>query len=929
MKNDSIRVRGAKANNLKNINVDIPRNKLVVITGVSGSGKSSLAFDTLYAEGQRKYVEGLSSYARQFLNLMDKPDAEKIEGISPAIAISPRKALHTPRSTVGTITEIYDYLRLLFSKIGKPHCPKCGKLLVKQDIDEISKKILKLKAKEDILILSPLARNQKGDHKDILREIKRKGFVRLRMDGIVQKTEDALTKSVDDNAFHNIEVVIDELMVDSNLDKKRMLDSLRIALRLGKGMVIITSRKADLIFNENYICEECGTSLGELEPRFFSFNSPLGACPECTGLGEKAEIDPEALMPNRNLTIEEGAIKPFVRNIGRSNEEGSFWNQFRAFAIRHKISLNEPVKNFPEKVLNLVLYGDKSFEGVIPILEKKYRESASEWTHQEIEQYMIIKKCPVCLGKRLKPEALAVKVSGKSIIEITELSADNIKNFFLKLGKEKSVVGDVIIKEILNRINLLVKVGLNYLALDRKAGTLSGGEEQRIRLSMQIGAQLNGVLYVLDEPSIGLHAKDQENLIKIIKELRDLGNTVIVVEHDPQTIREADWIIDVGPGAGREGGRIIFEGNPKQLLKSKTLTGQYMSGKKKIEIKKTEVSMPKYSGSRVSKSLLIKEVGENNLKNIDVKIPLAKFITVTGVSGSGKSSLVDDVLAKALLKKFYRAKDNPGKHGGILGTEFLNKVVLVDQSPIGRTPRSNPATYVGIFSFIRDIFSNTREAKIRNYSPGRFSFNVKGGRCEACEGQGQIKVEMYFLSDVYALCQECHGKRYNKEALEIEYKNKNIAEVLDMTVKEAMEFFKGEPGLFSKLKILDRVGLSYMKLGQPAPSLSGGEAQRVKLATELSRKDTGSTLYVLDEPTTGLHFDDINKLINILRDLVDKGNTVLAVEHNLDFIKASDWVIDLGPEGGEKGGYIVAEGSPKDIMKIKKSWTGRYLKKVS
>jgi excinuclease ABC subunit A len=930
LKNNFIRVKGAKANNLRNIDVDIPRNKLVVITGVSGSGKSSLAFDTLYAEGQRKYVEGLSSYARQFLNLMDKPDAEKIEGISPAIAISPRKALHTPRSTVGTITEIYDYLRLLFSKIGKPHCPECGKLLVKQDIQEISKKVLKLKSGDDILILSPLIKAQKGDHKDILREIKRKGFVRLRIDSVVYKTEDALAKSIDADVSHNIEVVIDELMIDLKLDKKRLLDSLRIALRMGKGIVIITSRKSDLAFNENFICEECGTSLEELEPRFFSFNSPLGACSGCTGLGEKAEIDPEALIPNKNLTIEEGAIRPFVRNIGRSDEEGSFWNQFKAFNQRHKFSLNEPVKNFSKEKMDLILYGDKSFDGVIPILEKKYRESASDWTHQEIEQYMIIKKCPVCSGKRLRPEALAVKIFKKSIIEITELSVDQIKDFFLhllkgkeRLSKEELNIAEPVIKEIVNRIDLLIKVGLNYLALDRKAGTLSGGEEQRIRLSMQIGARLNGVLYVLDEPSIGLHAKDQENLIKIIKELRDLGNTVIVVEHDPQTIREADWIIDVGPGAGKDGGRITFEGTPKNILKSKTLTGLYLSGKKKIEslsVKKSDDLNQKY--------LIIKNVSENNLKNINVKIPLGKFIAITGVSGSGKSSLVDDVLAKALLKKFYRAKDNPGKHKEILGTEFLNKVVLVDQSPIGRTPRSNPATYVGIFSFIRDIFANTREAQIRSYSPGRFSFNVKGGRCEACEGQGQIKVEMYFLSDVYALCQECHGKRYNKEALEIEYRSKNIAEVLDMTVKEAMDFFKGEPGLFQKLKILDRVGLSYMKLGQPAPSLSGGEAQRVKLATELSRKDTGNTLYILDEPTTGLHFDDINKLIGILRDLADKGNTILAVEHNLDFIKASDWIIDLGPDGGDKGGYIVAEGRVRDIIKSKKSWTGKYLKKM-
>ena len=924
MSSNIIKIRGARVHNLKNIDVDIPKNKLVVITGLSGSGKSSLAFDTLYAEGQRRYVESLSAYARQFLGVMQKPDVDKIEGISPAISIDQRKSTHNPRSTVGTITEIYDYLRLLFARIGVPHCPKCGKIISCQTVDQITEQILELPKNSEIIILGSVLRGKKGEHHGILEEIHRAGFVRVRIDGTIHRTEEALGLELDKMKKHNIEVVVDRLVLDQELDKPRLVDSIETALKLGKGIMIVGAGTKDITFSEHFACEDCGISLPEIEPRLFSFNGPYGACPSCQGLGEKLEVDPKLVIPNNNLTLAEGAIFPWAHASHKIGRQGYFWFQLQDLARKHKFSLDDPVKELPEKIINIILYGEEGFEGVVPNLERRYHETDSDWTRQEIEQYMIEKECEVCRGKRLKPEVLAVTVSGKSIDDVVSISTVKLQEFFndLKLKEHELKIAGAIVKEILNRLQFLIDVGLDYLTLGRKAGTLSGGEEQRIRLATQIGSKLTGVLYILDEPSIGLHPRDQQKLIETLQKLKDLGNSVIVVEHDSQTMKAADEIIDVGPGAGKFGGRIIFQGTPKEIMKANTLTGEYLSGRKTVEVKPQTIKSAKSS----QKYLIVKGAKEHNLKNIDVKIPLSKFVCITGVSGSGKSSLMNDILARALLRKFYHAKEMPGEHKAITGIEHLNKVVLVDQSPIGRTPRSNPCTYTGAFSYIRDLFTKTKEAKIRGYGPGRFSFNVKGGRCEACEGQGVKKIEMYFLPDIYVECQECKGKRFNKETLAVEYKGKNIADILEMTVEESAEFFKNIPGIAEKLKTLNNVGLGYIHLGQGATSLSGGEAQRVKLATELARKATGKSLYILDEPTTGLHFDDVRRLIQVLRGLVEKGNTVLVIEHNSDVIRNADWVVDLGPEGGDKGGYIVAEGPVKEIMKNKQSYTGRFLK---
>lgn len=932
-----IKIRGARVHNLKNIDVDIPKNKLVVMTGLSGSGKSSLAFDTLYAEGQRRYVESLSAYARQFLGVMDKPDVESIEGISPAIAIDQRKGAHNPRSTVGTITEIYDYLRLLFARIGVPHCSQCGKEVKRQTQSQIADHIMRLPKQTEIAILGPLVQGRKGEHRGILEEAQRAGFVRVRIDGVMHRLEEALELELERKKKHTIEVVVDRLVMEPEMDRTRLVDSLETALKLGKGVVLIHTEKKDLVFSERFACEKCGISLPEIEPRLFSFNSPFGACPSCQGLGEKLEVDPALVVPNSNLSIAEGAIFPWARASHKIGRQGFFWWKLEELAQRHKFSLRVPVKELSKKAIDIILYGGSGsrggaqgssgdeFEGVIPWLERRYHETDSEYAREEIEQYMKEKQCEVCKGKRLKPEALAVTVGGRSVNDVVQISCQEAHEFFEAVPKgltyhEKKVVAPIV-KEVLSRLEFLLDVGLEYLTLARKADTLSGGEEQRIRLATQIGSKLSGVLYILDEPSIGLHARDQHRLLRTLHRLRDAGNTVIVVEHDPQTIRAADWVVDIGPGAGKHGGRVTFTGTPKQLLRSQTLTGEYLSGRKKVQMAR---NLKSETGNR--KFLIVKGAKEHNLKNIDAKIPLGKLVCVTGVSGSGKSSLVNDILAKALLKKLYRAKEDPGEHKGIEGVGYLDKAVLVDQSPIGRTPRSNPATYTGVFSHIRDLFAKTKEARVRGYGAGRFSFNVKGGRCEACEGQGLKKIEMYFLPDVYVECQECQGERYNKEALEILYKDKTIADVLALTVEEALEFFKHIPAVASRLQTLNDVGLGYLELGQPAPSLSGGEAQRVKLAAELSKKATGRTLYMLDEPTTGLHFDDVKKLLHVLGELVAKGNTVVIIEHNLDVIANADWIIDLGPEGGEQGGFIVGVGSPQEIAQNEKSYTGQYLK---
>jgi len=942
-----IRVKGARVHNLKNIDINIPRDKFVVITGLSGSGKSSLAFDTIYAEGQRRYVESLSAYARQFVGLMDKPDADSIEGLSPAISIDQKTATHNPRSTVGTITEIYDYLRLLYARIGVPHCPECGKKIEQFTIDEINEQITKNYLGKNIIILAPIIKDKKGEHKNLLTSIEKAGYSKVRFDNAIYTIEEFADKTVDKNKKHTLEIVIDRPTVSKDKeDKARLAEAIEHATKFGEGLVNVLDVDTDKTrtYSQLYACPTCDISLPELEPRNFSFNSPHGACPECGGLGTKLEIE-QKLIFNPNLTIAQGGIKPWSHN--SASNQTWLMRILGTVAQKNGFDLNTPIKDLTKKQLEIVMYGtgDKnydieyesnrfsgematSFEGVIPNLERRYKQTESDYTRKEIEQYMRVLKCPECNGKRLKREILGVKVADLSISDVSGMPLGEAKTFFETLSESTTLsardkkISVQIFKEIISRLEFLLNVGLSYLTLDRSANTLSGGEAQRIRLANQIGTKLVGVLYILDEPSIGLHQRDNQKLIQTIKNLRDIGNTIIVVEHDEDTMEASDWLIDIGPGAGVHGGEVMAQGTPAEVMANpNSITGQYLSGKKSIPGPKTY---------RPGNKMAIKITGarEHNLKNIDVSFPLGKFIAITGVSGSGKSTLMTDILATALNKKFYRAKAEPGAHTSIEGLQYIDKVINIDQSAIGRTPRSNPATYTGAFTPIRDLFASLPEAKIKGYKAGRFSFNVTGGRCEACAGDGMVKIEMQFLPDVYVECDVCHGHRYNKEALSIEYKGKNISDVLNMTIEEGMRFFKNIPAIHQKLATLNEVGLGYIKLGQSATTLSGGEAQRVKLSTELARRSTGKTLYILDEPTTGLHFDDIKRLLEVLNKLVDKGNTVLVIEHNLDVIKSVDWVIDMGPEGGNKGGYIVAQGTPVDVTKVKESYTGQYLKKV-
>jgi excinuclease ABC subunit A len=949
----SIRIKGARVHNLKNVSVEIPRDQLVVITGLSGSGKSSLAFDTLYAEGQRRYVESLSAYARQFIGLMDKPDVDSIDGLSPAISIDQKSASHNPRSTVGTVTEIYDYLRLLYARIGVPHCPECGKKVKKYSVDEIVEQIKKQFSGQNTLILSPVVKDKKGEHRQVVDGIAKAGFSRVRFDGVIYSLDEIEDMSIDKQKKHTVEIIIDALSVSADKeDLARLTESVEKALDLSNGLVSVcpldekskSCADKEQTFSKLFACPDCGISLTELEPRNFSFNSPHGACSACDGLGTKLEIDPDAIM-NKNLTLAQGAIKPMSHSI--NGPQTWLLRILGTVGEEYGFDLNTPLKDFTEKQMDILLNGTgkkdyhmdyesekfsgefvTNFEGIIPNLERRYQQTDSDYVRKEIGKYMKVLLCPKCHGKRLKPEVLGVLIEESSIYDVASKTIDEAKKFFEKLdtassltAKDKKIAAQII-KEIRARLAFLSNVGLDYLTLDRSAVTLSGGEAQRIRLATQIGSALVGVLYILDEPSIGLHQRDNSKLIQTLKELRDLGNSVVVVEHDEETIEASDFVVDVGPRAGIHGGEIVAVGTPQEIkANAKSLTGQYLSGKKSIPLPK------KYRAGN-GRSLKIVGASENNLKKIDVEIPLGKLVAITGVSGSGKSTLMNDILAKSLTKHFYGSKEEPGKHERIEGLHAIDKVIDIDQSPIGRTPRSNPATYTGAFTPIRDLFAALPEAKIRGYKSGRFSFNVPGGRCEACAGDGLVKIEMQFLPDVYVECEVCHGKRYNKEALEIYYKGKNIYDVLDMTVEEAMNFFENVPAIYQKIAMLYEVGLGYIKVGQSATTLSGGEAQRVKLATELSRRSTGKTLYILDEPTTGLHFDDIKNLLEVLSKLVDRGNTVLIIEHNLDVIKSADWIIDLGPEGGNKGGTLVAEGTPKDIAKAKNSYTGQYLKKM-
>ena len=924
---DHITIHGAKEHNLKNINLELPRNKLIVITGISGSGKSSLAFDTIYAEGQRRYVESLSAYARQFLEQLQKPDVEYIEGLSPAIAIEQRTAGGNPRSTVATQTEIYDYLRLIFARIGRAHCYQCGQPITKQSAQEIIDRIMDLPLGLEIQILAPIIRGKKGEYKDIFAKIQKAGFVRCRIDGKIYEltTKIKLAKY----KIHNIEVVVDRLTIKPEI-KTRLTDSVETALKVGKGIVIISSKeKKESVFSEHYACTKCGISMAEVEPRIFSFNSPFGACPECNGLGTKLEFDPDLVIPDKDKSINAGAIEAWKRG-GRGYILYYRW-LIRELAHQMGFDLDSPFKKLSKNVRDAILYGTqgyvggKPFEGVIPHLERLFHQTESAYLKEEISKYMSTLPCPACQGARLKKESLAVTINRKNIWEVTKGSIKEAHDFFsrLELSEREKMIAKEILKEITLRLQFCINVGLEYLTLDRKSSTLSGGEAQRIRLATQVGSGLVGVLYILDEPSIGLHQKDNAKLLSTLKALRDLGNTIIVVEHDESTIRQADYIVDLGPGAGRHGGEVVFSGPKEDLLNSRTsLTARYLRRELKIDAPNQRRA---WQGKNILK---VKGAREHNLKNIDVNFPLGIFICVSGVSGSGKSTLIDEILYRSLAQRLYKSREKPGLYDKIIGTEFIDKVIVVDQSPIGRTPRSNPATYTGVFKYIRDIFTRLPEARMRGYKPGRFSFNVKGGRCEACSGDGIKKIEMHFLADVYVRCDVCKGKRFNESTLEVKYKGKSIADCLEMTVEEAGELFVNIPQIKNTLNTLYDVGLGYIQLGQSATTLSGGEAQRVKLSSELSKRSTGKTLYLLDEPTTGLHFADVAKLLSCLQRLVDKGNTVCVIEHNLEVIKCADYIIDLGPQGGEGGGNLVAWGSPEEILDNKKSYTAQFLRKV-
>ena len=935
---NSIIIKGAKEHNLKNINLEIPRDKLVVITGLSGSGKSSLAFDTLYAEGQRRYVESLSSYARQFLGLMEKPDVESIEGLSPAISIDQKTTSRNPRSTVGTVTEIYDYIRLLYARIGVPYCPKCGKKIEKQSIDQIIDSIMSLEEGTKIQVLAPIVRGRKGEFAKLLQEFQKQGFVRVRVDGEIYELTDDI--NINRKKKHNVELVVDRLVIKPDI-RSRLTESVEIALKNANNLVSIDiPGQKEILFSQNYACPDCGISFEELTPRMFSFNNPIGACPACTGIGYLMKMDEDLIIPDKNKTLYDG-VKAFgASTMKRGDTMAKMY--FESIGRHYGVDISVPIKKLPRDFLNKILYGTGTeaidfeytsaagtrkytapFEGVIPTLERRYNETKSQGMRDFYEMYMSEMECPDCHGARLKPEVLAVKVGDKNINELTDMSIDKIMNYLnsLTLNKTEQMIADQILKELNKRLQFLIDVGLDYLTLSRNAGSLSGGEAQRIRLATQIGSGLTGVLYILDEPSIGLHQRDNDKLLATLKKLRDLGNSVLVVEHDEDTMYAADQVIDIGPGAGVHGGNIMAQGTAEEIkLVPESITGQYLSGKKQIRV-------PEKRRKSNGRAIEVKGATEHNLKNINVKFPLGQFICVTGVSGSGKSTLVNEILYKTIARELNGSNEKPGKCKEIKGIENIDKIINIDQSPIGRTPRSNPATYTGVFDFIRDIFAGTNEAKMRGYDKGRFSFNVAGGRCEACNGDGVLKIEMHFLPDIYVPCEVCKGQRYNRETLEVKYKDKTISDVLNMTVEEALEFFKNIPRIKNKIQTLYDVGLGYIKLGQPSTTLSGGEAQRIKLATELSKKATGKTLYILDEPTTGLHIADVHKLVDILQRLVDTGNSIIVIEHNLDLIKTADYIIDLGPEGGDKGGQIISVGTPEQVARNEYSYTGKFLKK--